>query len=182
LTAGVTAFVIVGCSTGEPDRPSERNVTPSAPADSAAPAGPLWYQRARSIDLTGDGQSDSARLEAVGVRADSLRITLALIVGGAVKHQERWGSSYELALTDSSLRGPAVDTLLRAKLDSVLSSIRVQPFDASGVRVMAEDSAILASVEPRPTHRVSFSYGYETTVRLAWDAPRQRLIRLWSCC
>ena len=54
--------------------------------------------------------------------------------------------------------------------------------DAPGVRLMAEDSAILSGVEPRPTHRISFAYGYETTVRLVWDAPRQRFVRLWSCC
>ena len=58
----------------------------------------------------------------------------------------------------------------------------LQRFDAPGVRLMAEDSVILASLEPRPTYRVSFSYGFETTVRLAWDAPRQRFVRLFSCC
>jgi hypothetical protein len=58
----------------------------------------------------------------------------------------------------------------------------LQRLDAPGVRLMAEDSAALAGLEPRPTHRVSFSYGYETTTRLAWDAPRRRFVRLWSCC
>ena len=145
----------------------------SEPADAPAP----WYLSARTLDLTGDGQADSVRLEAVGTRPDSLRVTLSLLVGGVEKHREAWGSSYELALLDSATRG-----IVRAKLDSVLASVVVERLDASGVRLMAEDSAALAGLEPRPTHRVSFAYGYETTVRLVWDAPRERFVRLWSCC
>ena len=145
----------------------------SEPADAPAP----WYRSARTLDLTGDGQADSVRLEAVGTRPDSLRVTLSLLVGGVEKHREAWGSSYELALLDSATRG-----IVRAKLDSVLASVVVERLDAAGVRLMAEDSAALAGLEPRPTHRVSFSYGYETTVRLVWDAPRERFVRLWSCC
>jgi hypothetical protein len=84
---------------------------------------------------------------------------------------------------DSARRGPpAVAVSLRAQLDSVVSSVRVERLDAPGVRLMAEDSAILRGLEPRPTYRISFAYGYETTVRLVWDAPRQRFVRLWSCC
>ncbi len=165
LTAAIAASALLGCA-AEP---------------SAGP--PSWYREARALDLTADGQMDSARLDAVGVRPDSLRITLLLIVGGVVKHREDWASSYELALMDTSLRGrPQGAALLRAQLDSVLSSVRVQRLDAPGVRVMAEDSAILTGLDPRPTHRISFAYGYETTVRLVWDAPRQRFVRLWSCC
>lgn len=187
LTAAIAAIVasaVLGCLSGEPDRGSERDAMANAAADSVARAAPPpWYRRARALDLTGDGRTDSARLDVVGARPDSLHITLALIVGGTVKHREDWGSSYELALIDSSLRGrPQVDALLRARLDSVLLGVLVERLDAPGVRLMAEDSAILAGLEPRPTHRISFSYGYETTVRLAWDAPRQRFVRLWSCC
>jgi uncharacterized membrane protein (DUF441 family) len=75
-----------------------------------------------------------------------------------------------------------VAPVLRAKLDAVLASVTVQRLDAPGVRLMAEDSAVLAGLVPRPTHRVSLSYGYETTVRLVWDAPRERFIQLWTCC
>jgi hypothetical protein len=119
----------------------------------------------------------------VGARPDSLRITLRLLVNGLEKHREAWGSSYELALLDSLTRvSPRVNAVVRAKLDSVLASVVVQRIDAATVRFMAEDSAALTELEPRPTHRVSFSYGYETTVRLVWDAPRERFVRLWSCC
>ena len=163
------ALIVLGCSSGEADHVSD--------------AMPPWYQGVRTLDLTGDGTADTARLEAAGTAADSLRITLALLTDGTVKHEESWSSSYELTLVDSALRsGPRADSLLRARLDSVLSSIRVQDLDAPGVQIMAEDSAILASLRPRPAQRVSFSYGYETTVRLVWDAADRRFVRLWSCC
>lgn len=184
LPAAIAVSAMLGCPAGEPGRGAERHAGGNAAADSVARAAPPpWYRRTRALDLTGDGRADSVRLDAVGARPDSLRITLALIVDGAVRHREEWGSSYELALTDSSRRGrPREDARLRARLDSVLMSVVVQRLDAPGVRLMAEDSAILAGLEPRPTHRISFSYGYETTVRLAWDAPRRRFVRLWSCC
>jgi hypothetical protein len=119
----------------------------------------------------------------VGARPESLRVTLALLVDGEEKHREEWGSSYEVALLDSTTRAASnVNAVVRAKLDSVLASVVVERLDAPAVRLMAEDSAVLAGLEPRPTHRVSFSYGYETTVRLVWDAPRERFVRLWSCC
>lgn len=183
LTAAVAMSATLGCPTAEPDRERNRDARPTTAAESVASATPAWYRRARVLDLTGDGQLDTVRLDAVGMRPDSLRITLLLIVGGAVKHREEWGSSYELALTDSARRGrPQVAALLRAELESVLSSVRVERLAAPGVRLLAEDSAILRGLEPPPTQRISFAYGYETTVRLVWDAPRQRFVRLWSCC
>jgi hypothetical protein len=155
----------------------------TTPESAAAAAPTPWYRRALAVDLTGDGHADSVRLEAVGARPDSLGITLAFVVDGKEKHWERWGSSYELELLDSAARvRPRVDVVLRARLDSVLASVVVERLDAPGVRVMAEDSVILARLDPRPTRRISFSYGYETTTRLVWDAPRERFVRLWSCC
>jgi hypothetical protein len=184
LTAAIATTATLGCSAGEPDRERNPDVRPTLAGESiASGTQPSWYQRGRALDLTGDGQADSVHLDAVGTQSDSLRIRLLLIVGGAVKHREEWGSSYELALMDTARGGrPQVAGMLRAQLDSVLSSVRVQRVDAPGVRLLAEDSAILTGIEPRPTHRISFAYGYETTVRLVWDAPRQRFVRLWSCC
>ena len=176
----LVAIAVLGCPGSEPaDAPAE--LTPESAAAVAAPA--PWYRRMRTLDLTGDGRADSGRLEAMGTRPDSLRVTLSLLVDGEEKHREAWGSSYELALLDSADRvSPNATAVVRAKLDTVLASVVVQRLDAPGVRLMAEDSAVLAGLEPRPTHRVSFSYGYETTVRLVWDAPRERFVRLWSCC
>lgn len=184
LVAASAVCGVLGCAAGETDHDRNRDSAVSSAADPAASAAtPLWYRRARVIDLTGDDELDSVRLEAMGTRPDSLRVTLLLVVGGAEKHREEWGSSYELALVDTTRREPPqVAALLRAQLDSVLSSVRVQPLDAPGVRLLAEDSTIVRGLEPRPTHRISFAYGFETTVRLVWDAPRQRFVRLWSCC
>jgi hypothetical protein len=175
----LVAIAVLGCGGSEPaDAPAE--LTPES-TSTAAPAS--WYRRVRTLDLTGDGRADSVRLEAVGARPESLRVTLALLVDGEEKHREAWGSSYEVALLDSTARADSqVNAVVRAKLDSVLASVVVERLDAAGVRLMAEDSAVLAGLEPRPTQRVSFSYGYETTVRLVWDAPGERFVRLWSCC
>ena len=181
--AALVLSATLGCPPGTADRERNGDGRPTSAAESVASATPPWYQRARALDLTGDGEPDTVRLDAVGTRPESLRITLSLIVGAAVKHREEWGSSYELALVDSSrLRPSRIAGILRAQLDTVLSSVRVQRLDASGVRLLAEDSAILSGLERWPVHRISFAYGYETTVRLVWDAPRQRFVRLWSCC
>jgi hypothetical protein len=178
---GILAVIFaLGCQSSE---------TADAPARDTSRDGmatvlpPLWYERARALDLTGDGRPDRVRLTAAGTNPDSLNVTLFLIIDGEEKHRERWGSSYELALVDSVARlRPRVDTVLRAQLDSVLASVVVERLDAHGVRLMAEDSVALAGLDPRPSHRVSFSYGYESTVRLAWDPRRKRFVRLWSCC
>ena len=174
------AIVALACSPGETTRDASRDTTRDS---AAAIVSPPWYRSARTLDLTGDGKADSIRLEASGARPDSLGITLTFVVDGEEKHREQWGSSYELALLDSAARaGPGLDMAVRAQLDSVIASVVVQRLDAPGVRLMAEDSALIAPLDPRPTNRVSFAYGYETTVRLVWDAPRQRFVRLWSCC
>lgn len=178
------AIAVVGasaCSSPEPAREAAIDSTAAGPVsdDAAAP----WYERMRTLDVTGDGAADSVRLVATGERTDSLRIALVFLVAGQEKHREEWGSSYELALVDSAVRRSGrADSALRAELDAVLASIELERLGTPGVRLMAEDSAILAELEPRPTHRVSFSYGYESTTNLAWDAPRQRFVRLWSCC
>ena len=169
-----------GCQTSETTE--EMGLETTAESVAVVAAAP-WYRRARALDLTGDGQVDSGRLEAFGAAPDSLVITLSFVVAGEEKHREQWGSSYELALLDSAARGrPHADMVLRAQLDSVLASVVVQRLDAPGVQLMAEDSVVLAQLAPQPAHRVSFSYGYETTARLVWDAPRERFVRLWSCC
>jgi hypothetical protein len=119
----------------------------------------------------------------VGPRTDSLRVTLSLLVDGEEKYREVWGSSYELALVGpATLVPPRADSILRVQLDGVLASVALDRLGAPGMRLVAEDSSALAGLEPRPVYGVSFAYGYETTVRLAWDASGNRFVRLWSCC
>ena len=181
--ATIGAAALVGLACAEPK--GAREAATVADSSSATPTTALapWYRGVRTLDLTGDGTADSIRLEAAGTRPDSLRVVLSLVVGGEEKHREEWRSSDELTLVDSAFRKSAqAEPLLRVKLDSVLASVRVVRLDSPGVRLMAEDSAILSGLVPRPTQRVSFSYGYESTARLVWDAPRSRFVRLWSCC
>lgn len=174
--AAIGLATCVGACAAEPSSDS-----PAAVATTTAPA--PWYQGARTLDLTGDGRPDSVHLVAVGTRPDSLAISLSLLVDGEEQHREEWGSSYELALVDSASRlRPRVDTILRTALDSVLAGVVVQRLGTPDHPIMAEDSAALAELEPRPTHVVMFSYGYETMIRLVWDAPRRRFVRLFSCC
>ena len=176
LRAATLALLALACAAPSADRDA-----PPAERPAAAPA--AWYDRARALDLTGDGRADSVRLEARGTRPDSLDVILTLVVAGVERHREAWGSSYELALVDSAVRaGPAAAGVLRARLDSVLASAVVRRLDAPAVRLMAEDSAVLADLVPRPTRLVTFDYGYESRTRLVWDAPRERFVRLWSCC
>lgn len=179
------ALIIVGvallaaCPSPEPAPDSALAVAPPSVDTVPAPR----YLRTRAMDLTGDGVADTVRLVATGVRPDSLQVELSLVVDGRVLHEERWGSGYELALVDSAQRAPGrAEAALRARLDSVLARVRVDSIGAPGVRLMAEDRAILDTVAPRPVWRVSIAYGYETTARLAWDAPRRRFVRLFSCC
>jgi hypothetical protein len=178
----ILALVLPACGARENTRDPATEST-STTATAAIANAPSWYSHARALDLDGDGRSDSVRLEAAGTRPDSLRIRLTLFVGGAAKFQESWKSSYELALVDSATRSGARETaVMRAHLDTVLACVMVQRLDAPGVRLMKEDSAILAGLDPPPSRRVSFSYGYETTVRLVWDERKARFVRLFSCC
>ena len=177
----IAAFVGLGCSGGESKSESGGDSTGTGARAATAPA--AWYARERTLDLTGDGKAAIARLEARGDRPDSLGIALALLVAGEEKHREVWGSSYELALLDSATRrSPELERILRARLDSVLASVVVQRLGDPGIRLMPGDSAVLAAIVPRPTQRISFSYGYESTTRLVWDMSGERFVRLWSCC
>ena len=182
----IVAASICGCS--GPESAAERPAVPSGSAAPAAvgeqlsPAAP-WYSRTVALDLTEDGNVDSVRLEARGQRPDSLKISLVLLVNGKPSHESTWGSDYELALVDSATRHrDGLEAILRVKLDSVLASVRVRPIGAPGGELMLEDSTMLKGLEPRPTQVISFSYGYESTERMVWDAPRQRFVQLWSCC
>lgn len=183
LLAAIVASIALGCSSS-PEASSDSVAADSvaatgAPTTTTAP----WYARATTLDLTGDGRPDSVHLEARGERVDSLDVVLTIHVDGVERHREAWGSSYELEFVDSAVRaGPEAEGILRGKLDSVLASVEVLSLDAPAVRLMAEDSVVLDSLDTRPTQLIRFSYGYETTTRLVWDAPRARFVRMWSCC
>lgn len=173
----------IGCSAGDADPGAPAVGEPSSASTVAIGTEDAWYHRGRVLDLTGDGDPDSVDLRVVGDRTDSLSVVLTLHVDGAEAHRVEWGSSYELAMADSaSLAGGGADSILRGRLDDVLASVAPGPLGGPGLRLMLEDSSVLQEIDPRPSHGLTFAYGYETTSRLAWDAPRGRFVRLWSCC
>lgn len=171
---GMAAIAAAACTDAR-QSPSASS-TASAPADSA-----VWLTRERTLDFTGDGLPDTVRLRALGRSADSLRIELTFRSGGAVRWREAWASDYELAVAPPLADHAARDSFVRGRLDRALASVEVEPFDPAAYATMADpvDSAILR----RPPHeQVSFAYGYETTVVLAWDPATARLERLHACC
>ena len=158
----------------------------SAPDASAQAAGrradsEVWLTRHRVIDFTGDGIADTVRLRAVGPTADSLRITLTFWSDGAERWREEWASEYELVdpppLVDAAARAEYV----RKRLDRTVASVQVEPFDSSEYLTMANpvDSSVLR--QP-PSHQLTYAFGFETTVVLAWDPAGQKLRRLHACC
>ncbi len=173
--------VCLACSAPD-SAPDDSVATSSADTPGSAAAAP-WYGQTRTLDLNGDGRSDSVRLEARGESPDSMKVSLVILVDGKEAHREAWGGSYELEMVDSAVRqARGAESILRAKLDSVLASVTVRALDAPATRLMLEDSAVLKGLDPRPTELVSFSYGFESTARLVWDATRRRFVPLWSCC
>ena len=155
-----------------------------APSDSATPAtvdDTPWLTRYRSIDFTGDGIEDTVRLQAVGREVDSLRVTLTFVSGGVTRLETGWGSDYELVIPTPPEDKAARAEHLRRRLGRVISSVQLEPFDRTAYLTMAQevDSTLLASP---PARQVTFSYGYETTVVLAWDPVAERLRVLHSCC
>ena len=135
------------------------------------------------MDLDGDARPDTALLTAIGARADSLEISLDLVIDGEVRHREQWQSGYELIDVDSNYRvSPGLDRYIRDRLDSALASVKVEPLDTATITLLGEDPDVHKRIVPRPTNQISLSYGYETAMALVWDATARRLIRLWYCC
>ncbi len=170
----VLAFLLLAACA--PDRPEEHATPPGLPA-----AEVVWFARERALDFTGDGQADTVELRATGRDPDSLRVALTFRSGGEVRWRAEWASEYELvdppALSDSAARAGYV----RSRLERALASVEVEPFDSASYVTMANpvDSAILR--QP-PAAQLSFAYGFETTVVLAWDPQDRKLRLLHACC
>ena len=180
-------FALAACEARDGERgappQSDTSVVKSAASTSASPSmarDSVWYRRGRSVELTGDGLPDSVHLEARGARADSLQISLAIFVDGAERHRDAWWSSYELQMATAA-EGATPAAQLETRLDRVLARVERVPAGAGGERLVEEDSAALRTLSAPPTHVVLLRFGYETTVRLVWDANRG-FVPLWACC
>ena len=155
----------------------------SVPAEAQSTSGTqrLWYSAERKLDLDGDAILDRVSLTAVGTRSDSLKIFLRLLVGPTVAWNEEWTSEYNLVDPPEFTSTSERDSYIRDAFDRTLETVEREPFDSAAYFSMSEepDSALYASP---PSHQVSFSYGYETTVYLRWDPRARQFVLLYSCC
>lgn len=183
-TARSSALLLIVACTGEregSDAPAASVTGAPTQAAGGAADSAAWLTRQRVIDFTGDGVPDTVRLRAVGPTADSLAISLTFRSDGAERWREEWASEYELVdpppLSDEAARAEYV----RKRLDRTVASVQVEPFDSSDYVTMADpvDSAVLR--QP-PSHQLSYAFGFETTVVLAWDPVGRKLRRLHACC
>ena len=157
-------------------QPTDRGLAQMHPQSSP------WYRKSRLLDLTGAGPRDSVVVSASGTQPDSLHITLKLFVDGKEAYAVGWDSDYELIDVDSlDRKPPRLANFIRHSLDGVLGRVKREPLGLDMVR-MRGDSTTLKHFTTLPTHEVRISYGYESTVVLAWDPNSQRFLALWGCC
>jgi hypothetical protein len=92
---------------------------------------PSWFADERAVDLTGDAQPDTARLEAMGPTVDSLQIVFTIRSGGNTVYRNAWSSAYALsAISEEGNRAiPNPDSALRAQLRTFLSKLKIEPLD-----------------------------------------------------
>jgi hypothetical protein len=181
-TMTAVTFLLLAACTGDRPEPIPSSTSREA-ADSSRGAADstVWLTRERTLDFTDDGVPDTVRLQAVGRTADSLRIALTFRSAGAERWREEWASEYELIVSPPLDTDSARAAFVRDRLDRVLASVVVEPFDLTDYTTMGQpvDSAVLR--QP-PSQQVSFAFGFETTVVLAWDPAAGTLRRLHACC
>src|SRR5690606_5501031 len=181
LVGYVLASILATACTADPEAPP-RPAASGPPTPVAASAdSTVWLTRDRILDFTGDGIADTVRLTAVGNLVDSLRISLTFLSGEVERWSTEWGSEYELVIPAAPVEEAARAEHLRKRLDRTMASIQVEPFNRIDYVTMAQpvDSAVLR--DP-PAQQVRFSYGYESTVVLAWDPVAGRLRVVHACC
>jgi len=117
-------------------------------------------------------------MTAYGRRGDSLLIVLVFLVNGREAYRFTWPSAYELVDPDlPDTMQATVDAYIRDRLRYVLARISIEPLDAASLRETHLSSAV-RSLRPLPAHEVVFSYGYESTLFLAWDSRTKRFVEL----
>jgi hypothetical protein len=177
----VTFLLLAACTDDRPAPAPSSTSRGAADSSRGAADSTVWLTRERTLDFTDDGVPDTVRLRALGRTADSLRIALTFRSAGAERWREEWASEYELAVAPPLGTDSARAAFVRDRLERVLASVVVEPFDLADYTTMAQpvDSAVLR--QP-PSQQVSFAFGFETTVVLAWDPAAGTLRRLHACC
>jgi len=91
--------------------------------------GEVWFSESRSVDLTGDGVSDSVALRAYGTLAESLDVDLSIYVGGEEVFRESWESGYELIDPpwDRPWNPAIVDSFMRAQFHTTIQGMSASP-------------------------------------------------------
>jgi hypothetical protein len=126
---------------------------------------------------------DSVVGTASGSLPDSVSLDLRFYVDGSVAHSEGWKSSYELTDRDPLRARPElVWPFLMRRLDRALESVTLEPYDSATASMMSNDLEAIAGIAPKPTSQVSFVYGYESSVAMAFDTVRRQFVVLWTCC
>ncbi len=178
---------LLGCSRDVSDA-DEPNVPPDPPV-LAIPGEPTpgpqdsFYTKVRSLDLRGTGATDSVVGTASGSLPDSVSLELRFYVDGRVAYSEGWRSSYELTDRDSLRARPElIWPFLVQRLDRSLESVTLEPYDSASASMMSNDREAMARITPKPTKQVSFIYGYESSVAMAFDSVRGQFVVLWTCC
>ncbi len=99
-----------------------------------------------------------------------------LPVDGPEAYRLTWTSGHELVdpqLPDTTQT--SVDAYVRRGLRQILLGVRTEPLDTASLLELGDSSA-LRGLQPLPTQDVVFAHGYESTLRLGWDARAKRFV------
>jgi hypothetical protein len=130
----VISWLLLGCGRAESGTASSTqrfDTSTVASTNATAPETPAWFSDEREIELTGDAKPDTARLQAVGRRVDSLLIVFTIRSGGATVYRNSWSSAYALsALSEEGSRAlPHPDSALKRQLHAFIGRLKVEPLD-----------------------------------------------------
>ena len=172
----------LGCGGESGEAPPPEVPAPDALGDASQASDATFFTGSRRLDLTRDSRPDSVALVARGDLPDSVTAVIRFFVDGSKAYTETWSSSYELMVRDADpADSTSVEAFLTERLTRSLESVRLEPLDTASMQ-MFSGLAVLDSISPRPTMQVTLSYGYETTVALAFDRRSRRFVTLWACC
>lgn len=166
----------------------------------------IWFQEIRTLDLTGEGRPDQLVLRAKGNRGDSLVIRLLAVVARDTFALEDWRSDYELVDppfpmdTAQGVIDAYVRKHLRITIDSAYTErARLELSDLTGpddgcgegsdgcvLQYLNGDTATYLALRKefqtfRPV-RLSYNYGYESSIEVAWSPKLRRFVVVFACC
>ncbi len=155
---------------------------------------PLWYKHVLQRDVTGDGRAESLVLRAYGTRGDSLQILFTIMSGGDEVFRTTWQSESELVdppLPSTPSRA-ALDSFMRVRLDAFFNRLDISSVDTSAIgngskpsdcpNNAADCRAIVDDIRRNTKYQLTFSYGYESIITIAWSERFHRFVEIAACC